>query len=106
MEAATTSVIEARGVYWARHTKRGRPVLYAVSSTGDVVKHLVLRHDRFADAAIEYLWTHLERTDPPRKLELVKSVEPQRVDIHPDEDERRYRRFLVKRGAAAIGFRH
>lgn len=67
--------LAARGVYWARHTKGGKPIAYAVDSRGEVVKRYVVQHQQFAQLAIDTLWRLLDNVDPPREraqLRLVK----------------------------------
>jgi hypothetical protein len=63
-----------RGVYWARYTKLGRPIAYAVAGNGDVIRRLVVQHDLRAPAAIEHLWNYLQTYDPKRHLYMVKPV--------------------------------
>jgi hypothetical protein len=66
--------IAERGVYWARYTKLGRPIAYAVDSGGDVIRRLVVQSDARADAAIEHLWTYLETVDNRHVLQLVRPI--------------------------------
>lgn len=76
---------EERGVYWAPYTKQGLPVLYAVKSNGERLDPgLILMPDSSADDAIDYLWRQLDKQDPIRKLELVKSESrpPAPLDVH------------------------
>lgn len=73
LETMEASELAQRGVYWARYTKNGRPILYAVDSKGDVVRRLVIQDDstRRAEAAIEHLWNYLDVVDPKPQLHLV-----------------------------------
>lgn len=64
-----------RGVYWARYLKNGRPIAYAVSSEGNVVRRYVVQHDERAELAIAMLWDHLDVVNPVAhrpQLSLVK----------------------------------
>lgn len=56
----------ARGVYWHSATKDGRAQAYAVDSSGDEVNRIVLDDDSWArgEAAVEFLWRHLDVVDP------------------------------------------
>jgi len=56
-----------RGVYWARYTKNGKPIAYAVDSHGEVVKRYVVQHTQFAQLAVDALWRLLENVDPTRE---------------------------------------
>lgn len=74
---AAFSTTPNRGVYWARYTKHGRPIAYAVNSRGDVVRRLVVMHDSRAQAAVDYLWNYLDLVDPIAQrppLRLVTSA--------------------------------
>lgn len=67
----------ARGVYWARYTRKGKPILYAVDSKGDLVRSLVVSADATypginEDIACEWLWGYLERVDPRPQLTLMR----------------------------------
>lgn len=63
-----------RGVYWARYTKNGKPIAYAVNSRGDVVRRLVVQHESRAQAAVDYLWNYLDLVDPKTQLRLVRAL--------------------------------
>lgn len=63
---------EKRGVYWARYTKNGRPICYAVDSRGEIIRRYVVTSDDRAAAAIESLWSYLDAVDPQAQLRLVK----------------------------------
>jgi hypothetical protein len=64
----------ARGVYWARYTKNGRPICYCVDSRGDVRKRYVVMHDSRCEAAVEALWAHLDLVDPIRRRPNLRLV--------------------------------
>jgi hypothetical protein len=68
----------ARGVYWARYTKNGRPILYAVDSRGELVRMLTLADDGEcrAGTAIELLWNQLDAADPLAPLHLLEGHRP------------------------------
>lgn len=62
----------ARGVYWARHTKSGCKLAYAVDSTGNEVKRLRVTMPSRESAAVETLWDLLDVVDPRPELKLVE----------------------------------
>lgn len=61
----------SRGVYWARHTKSGCKLAYAVDSTGNEVKRLRVTLPSRESAAVETLWDLLDVVDPKPELKLV-----------------------------------
>lgn len=61
-----------RGVYWARYTKNGKPIVYAVNSSGDVVRRYVVQLPTRAELAVAALWEYLDVVDPKPQLKLVK----------------------------------
>lgn len=79
-------LVEPRGVYWARHTKGGRPICYAVDSRGDVVKRYRVTHDSLASAAVASLWNLLDAIDPsPQKppLRIVRVPSAAQLEYDP-----------------------
>jgi hypothetical protein len=66
------SPLADRGVYWARYTKNGRPICYAVDSRGEVVRRYVVMHDARAEAAVQALWDYLALVDPTPQLRIVR----------------------------------
>ena len=73
MEQSAAAELSERGVYWARYTKGGRPIAYAVDSHGDVVRRLVVLRNAHAEAAVESLWNYLDLVDPKPMLQLVRT---------------------------------
>jgi hypothetical protein len=61
-----------RGVYWARYTKGGRRLAYAVDSHGDVVEQVVVGDTCDEDAAIAHLWGILDADDLRPRLQLLQ----------------------------------
>jgi hypothetical protein len=78
-----------RGVYWARHRKDGRLIVYAIDSGGNEVRpRLVLRDEsqKRTDEAVEYLWNHLDAIDPVSErpaLQLVRRLRLPSVERPP-----------------------
>jgi hypothetical protein len=70
MQNAAVSLIP-RGVYWARYTKKGRPVCYAVDSHGEIVRRYRVESDTRLEQAIQSLWEYLDVVDPKPQLRLV-----------------------------------
>jgi hypothetical protein len=66
----------ARGVYWARQTKSGCKLAYAVDSNGDEVKRLRVTLPSRESAAVEILWDLLDVLDPKPRLKLVEDETP------------------------------
>lgn len=54
---------QERGVYLARYGIAGRPVLYAVTSTGDRLAEVVVPDPRFEDQITEHLEDLLDLVD-------------------------------------------
>lgn len=62
-----------RGVYRARWTLEGCPVLYAVDEQREKVGEIIVRPDVSEEGAYRQLWRLLDEQDPPRpRLELVR----------------------------------
>jgi hypothetical protein len=64
-----------RGVYWARYTKLGMPIAYAVASNSDVVRRLIVKDRSRADEVLESLWNYLEAVDGKPMLRLRPILE-------------------------------
>lgn len=77
-----TREIAARGVYRARYLVGGRPVFFAVLSTGERFRQVILRRDVSEDDVVEWLWRELDRVNPAPQLRLV---EPVRAKFVPTE---------------------
>lgn len=73
----------ARGVYWARHTKKGCRLAYAIDSNGEEVRRYRVTAPSREAAAIETLWDLLDVVDPPRHLELVRDSAPRAPQLAP-----------------------
>jgi hypothetical protein len=73
----------ARGVYWARHTKSGCKLAYAIDSSGDEVKRLRVTMPSRESAAVEVLWDLLDVVDPRPQLKLVQDERPTPAAAEP-----------------------
>lgn len=63
-EALAESSTEPRGVYWARFRKNGLPVLYAVTSAGDVLRSIAVEPHWDRDEVVAFLWKQLDEKNP------------------------------------------
>lgn len=81
------SDMSERGVYWARYTKGGKLMLYAVDSKADEVRRLILQHTTPAHIAhaIESLWSYLDIVDPGHAKPQLRIVNAR---ILPSTDRR------------------
>lgn len=95
--------IEERGVYFARHTRNGLRVMYAVNRFGDRIRQIVLRPETTEEDAAAYLWTYLNHHDPRLSLVRDRPAAPRPVPaFDPYADDQQYRRMLVRRGAQRL----
>jgi hypothetical protein len=100
---AANETIEERGVYWARHRKKGCPVAYAVDSHGERVKQFYVLPTSNPDDAVAALWRYLDLVDPVPRLELVRATpapalpRPTKPVLDPYADDQQYRRRLVSK---------
>lgn len=76
MASAVVVGLRGRGVHWAEYLIRGRPVLLAIDSRGELVKRVRLARDEDEEFAREWLAGLIEHYDPPRRLQLVKPPAP------------------------------
>lgn len=65
-----------RGVYWAAARRNGKLELFAVDSTGNEIKRIMLQDDswRRAEATIEFLWRLLDMKDPVTTVVKVRPL--------------------------------
>lgn len=82
MGTAAAPKLRDRGVWWADYLSRGRPVLLAIDSRGELVKRVRLERDEDEDIAREWLDGLLEHYDPPRRLALVPPSRKRRFKMY------------------------
>ena len=62
-----------RGVYWARYTRHGFPIAYALDSNANQIRRLIVKY-RSPQDAVDFLWNYLEAVDPASQIRRVRSV--------------------------------
>lgn len=71
-----------RGVYWSRIRMKGRPVMFAVDQTGELVQRvLVFPHDDAVEV-MAALMRYLDRVDPITPVDAA-SPEPAPAPLPP-----------------------
>jgi hypothetical protein len=119
MQSSVAHALLGRGVWMAPYlTANDEAVLIAIDRRGAVRKYVKLRHGVDEQRATDWLWSVLDRIDPPLTLRLVKTAPeraprpPREIDPRLYEDPRsplakkRYLRSLVRNAAARLPFPH